>query len=288
MPTSSPVSKKRCPKAEIGSSLSSCDRLPFITGGQTRLPSLTVQDGIFLTVGLVIGVGIFKPNTTTQVGSLYAPGDHRRDRAYSIFYVGINIGAFLSPLICGTLGEEVGWHYGFGAAGVGMLLALAIYMIGFNTLPEDELHRVKAAHKKEAPLTREEWRSVYALLVLTIPLTLYWACYEQQGNTIALWASDHTDRTINLLFWSGEIPITWFQSFNPFMIFAFTPLVVGLWARLAKSGREPSTVAKLWTGCLNQFMVLVQRALANQALNSSSATPMAKRKFRNPHCRTEL
>jgi POT family proton-dependent oligopeptide transporter len=198
---------------------------------------------------LVIGVGIFKPNTTTQVGSLYAPGDHRRDRAYSIFYVGINIGAFLSPLVCGTLGEEVGWHYGFGAAGVGMLIALAIYMIGFNTLPEDELHRVKAAHKKEPPLSHDEWRRVYALIVLTIPLTLYWACYEQQGNTIALWASDHTDRTINLLVWSGEIPITWFQSFNPFMIFAFTPFLLALWTRQAKRNSEPNTLNKMSIGC---------------------------------------
>ena len=69
-------------------------------------------------------LGCFKPNISTQVGGLYAPGDHRRDRAYSIFYVGINVGAFLAPLVCGTLGEEVGWHYGFAAAGVGMCIGL--------------------------------------------------------------------------------------------------------------------------------------------------------------------
>jgi proton-dependent oligopeptide transporter, POT family len=222
---------------------------------------------------LVIGVGIFKPNTTTQVGSLYAPGDHRRDRAYSIFYVGINVGAFLSPLICGTLGEEVGWHYGFGAAGVGMLIALAIYLIGFNTLPEDELHKVRAAHTKEKPLTGEEWRAVFALIVLCIPLTLYWACYEQQGNTIALWASDHTDRTINLLFWSGEIPITWFQSFNPFMIFAFTPFVLALWTGQAKRNTEPSTLNKMALGCLCMTaanLLMVAAALATGEAGKAS------------------
>ncbi len=108
---------------------------------------------------LVIGVGIFKPNTTSQVGSLYAPGDHRRDRAYSIFYVGINVGAFLSPLVCGSLGENVGWHYGFGAAGVGMLIALAVYLPGLKTLPEDELTtyqsrtcRGTASDAKRAPV----------------------------------------------------------------------------------------------------------------------------------------
>src|SRR5258708_1845867 len=126
---------------------------------------------------LVIGGGIFKPNTSGQVGSLYAPGDHRRDRAYSIFYVGVNVGAFLAPLVCGTLGEEAGWHYGFAAAGVGMLIALATYLLGFGTLPEDELTKERIAHTARKPLTKDEWRGVMALLLLTIPLTLWWACY---------------------------------------------------------------------------------------------------------------
>jgi proton-dependent oligopeptide transporter, POT family len=221
---------------------------------------------------LIIGVGIFKPNTTSQVGSLYAPGDHRRDRAYSIFYVGVNVGAFLSPLICGTLGEDVGWHYGFGAAGVGMLIALAVYRIGFNTLPEDELTRHKIAHKKEEKLTREEWRAVVALIILCIPLTLYWACYEQQGNTIALWASDNTDRTIDLLFWRGEIPITWFQSFNPFMIFAFTPLVVGLWRRQANQGTEPNSIKKMTFGafCMTAANLIMVAAVMTAGAGKAS------------------
>jgi POT family proton-dependent oligopeptide transporter len=198
---------------------------------------------------LVIGGGIFKPNTTGQVGSLYAPGDHRRDRAYSIFYVGVNVGAFIAPLVCGTLGEEVGWHYGFGAAGVGMLIALAVYLIGFNTLPEDELTKSRAAHRENVALTRDQRRAVLALIILCIPLTLYWACYEQQGNTVNLWTADNTDRSINLLFWRGEIPVTWFQSLNPFVIFTFTPLLIGLWTRQAARGREPNSVIKMTIGC---------------------------------------
>ena len=83
---------------------------------------------LFALLALILGNGAFKPNISTQVGGLYAPGDHRRDRAYSIFYVGINVGAFLAPLVCGTLGEKAGWHYGFAAAGVGMLIGLAIYL----------------------------------------------------------------------------------------------------------------------------------------------------------------
>jgi POT family proton-dependent oligopeptide transporter len=205
---------------------------------------------------LVVGGGMFKPNTTSQVGSLYAPGDTRRDRAYSIFYVGINVGAFLSPLVCGTLGETVGWHYGFAAAGVGMLFALAVYLMGYNALPEDELTRSTRTRQPKAPLTHEDWRAVFALIVLCIPLTLYWACYEQQGNTIALFAADNTDRHINLGVWEGDIPITWFQSFNPLMIFAFTPLLLGLWTRQSRAGSEPDSIMKMTIGC-------VAMALAN-------------------------
>jgi POT family len=94
---------------------------------------------LFALLFLILGNGAFKPNTSSQVGELYRPGDPRRDRAYSIFYVGINIGAFLAPLVCGTLGERVGWHYGFGAAGVGMLIGLATYLAGSSHLPPDPL-----------------------------------------------------------------------------------------------------------------------------------------------------
>ena len=204
-----------------------------------------------LTV-LIFGNGAFKPNMSAQVGGLYAPGDHRRDRAYSIFYVGINLGAFLAPLVAGTLGEDLGWHYGFGAAGVGMTIGLAVYAYALRSqsLPPDELHKVKASRAMQEPLNRSEWQAVLALIALFLPVTLFWATYEQQGNTIALWADDHTNRSINLFFWYGEIPTTWFQAFNPFMIFAFTPLVITLWARQARRGTEPSTITKMAVGCL--------------------------------------
>src|SRR5579864_7999804 len=109
---------------------------------------------------LILGSGAFKPNISTQVGGLYAPHDARRDRAFSIFYVGINLGAFLAPLVCGSLGEELGWHYGFAAAGVGMLIALAIYLRGLRELPPDELEKAKAAHHEHDPLTSADWRAI--------------------------------------------------------------------------------------------------------------------------------
>jgi POT family proton-dependent oligopeptide transporter len=209
---------------------------------------------LFALCILILGNGAFKPNISTQVGSLYPPGDRRRDRAFSIFYVGINLGAFLAPLVCGTLGEEVGWHYGFAAAGVGMTLSLIIYLCGASHLPEDAL--VRRAPLQQ-PLDRSAWQSIIALLLLFAPVSLFWATYEQQGNTIALWADQFTDRH----FLGGEIPVTWFQAFNPFMIFAFTPLIVAFWRW--QGHREHSTITKLSIGCLlNALAYLVMMAAA--------------------------
>jgi len=213
---------------------------------------------------LIFGNGAFKPNISTQVGSLYAPGDHRRDRAFSIFYVGINLGAFLAPLVCGTLGEEIGWHYGFGAAGIGMTIGLSIYLYATRTLPPDLRSRVLSEGKAQ-PFGRDEWRAMGALMLLALPVTFFWATYEQQGNTIALWADEYTDRTINLVIWAGQIPVTWFQAFNPFMIFAFTPFILALWKRQAATGREPSTVAKMAFGCFGvaaAYLILVAAAFS--------------------------
>jgi POT family proton-dependent oligopeptide transporter len=204
---------------------------------------------LFALLVLILGNGAFKPNISTQVGWLYPPGDPRRDRAYSIFYVGINVGAFLAPLVCGTLGEKAGWHYGFAAAGVGMLIGLSIYLYAMPLLPEDELQRAKAAHVERRPLNRHDWRGVAAILALFVPTALFWATYEQGGNTIVLWADTNTDRTIDFLGFTAEIPTTWFSAFNPFMIFTFTPFVVALWTRQAANGSEPSTINKMALGC---------------------------------------
>jgi proton-dependent oligopeptide transporter, POT family len=207
---------------------------------------------VFALLALILGNGCFKPNISTQVGGLYAPGDDRRDRAYSIFYVGINLGAFLAPLICGTLGEKVGWHYGFAAAGVGMCLGLCIYLYALPMLPQDELHKsaqMGSSHVERPPLNRDEWRAIGALLVLFVPNTLFWATYEQMGNTTILWIDSKVDRSIDLFGFATQIPTTWFLAFNPFMIFAFTPFVVMLWARQAERRTEPSTVTKMALGC---------------------------------------
>jgi POT family proton-dependent oligopeptide transporter len=214
---------------------------------------------------LIFGGGLFKANTSSQVGLLFETGDPRRDSGYAIFYIGINLGAFLAPFVCGTLGENVGWHYGFAAAGVGILLGIVVYLSGWRHLPPDTKQTAKAAPQK---LTRKEWQSVGALLLLVIPLTLYWACNEQQGNTIALWSIDNTDRAINLLGWHTQIPFTWFQSFNPFVIFVGTPLILALWQR--QGSRQSSTTMKMVTGCF--LMASANLLMAAVAVHGGKAS----------------
>lgn len=198
---------------------------------------------------IILGNGAFKPNVSTQVGGLYADGDPRRDRAFTIFYMGINLGAFLSPLICGTLGQVYGWHYGFGAAGVGMLLSLVIYVGGqkYLTARHARVLQEKKAVKNEK-FTAAEWKTIGALGVLMLLNIVFWAVYEQQGNTMQLWADRNTDwHLIPGVSW--EVPSTWFQSFNPLFIFMLAPLLDGFWAWQSRRGKEPTSVMKMAFGC---------------------------------------
>jgi proton-dependent oligopeptide transporter, POT family len=221
---------------------------------------------------LIVGIGAFKPNISTQVGALYAPGDDRRDRAYSIFYLGINVGAFLAPLVCGTLAVQYGWHYGFGAAGVGMLVSLAIYLYGRRTLPAGARSRDSALARENKPLDAGERRAVLALIGTCVLVTLFWAAFDQQGNTILLWAEDFTDRSVDLGFWRGEFPSPWFLALNPFMIFVFTPLIVRLWARQGRLGTEPFPISKMAFGCLCVALAnLVMAGAAWSAAGKASA-----------------
>ncbi len=213
---------------------------------------------------LILGNGAFKPNISTQVGSLYEPGDPRRDRAFSIFYMGINLGAFFSPLVCGTLGEMYGWHYGFGAAGVGMVVGLAIYLWGRRWLAPDILERQTGTGKggTEVPASGGSDRQrILGLSAICIIVLLFWVAYEQQGNTIAMWVQEDTDRHL----FGREVPATWFQSLNPLFIFIFTPLITTFWAWQARRGRELSTAAKMSVGCFLvglSYLLLVPAACA--------------------------
>ena len=208
---------------------------------------------------LILGNGCFKPNISTQVGSLYPEGDPRRDSAFTLFYMGINLGAFFSPFICGTLGQKVGWHWGFGAAGIGMLLGLLVYHFGRHELPADYFDQTKSANTQSVKTTSAEWKRIWALVLLCMVNVVFWAVYEQQGNTLQLWADDHT----NWNFFGWEMPSTWFQAFNPFFIFLLAPFLDRFWVHQAKSNKEPTSTTKMGIGCLllgAAFVVMILAA----------------------------
>ncbi len=224
---------------------------------------LMAIESMFLValIFLILGNGCFKPNISTQVGGLYPEGDPRRDGAFTIFYMGINLGAFLSPLVCGTLGQKVGWHYGFGAAGVGMLIGLFVYWLGSGLLPTDSRRELEQQKHEKRPLTKGEWNAVYALIFLCFLNIMFWAVYEQQGNTLQIWADKKTDWMLG----GWEVPSSWFQSFNPFMIFLFAPVLNMVWAWQAKKGNEPNSIAKMGIGCLlcgAAYIVMIMAAKA--------------------------
>ena len=219
---------------------------------------------------LILGNGCFKPNISTQVGLLYPPGDKRRDRAFSIFYVGINIGAFLAPLVCGTLGQsKLGWHWGFGAAGVGMVLGLIFYLMNQKYLAPDVLTQRKAnVAPVKQQMTRDEWLRVGAICFACLIVGAFWAVYEQQGNTLQIWA----DKNTQLHFLGFTMPSTWYQAFTPFMIWFFTPVLTSLWGRQAAAGREPTSLMKMAIGLILLALGFVVMIVAAQGM-----TPDAKR-----------
>ena len=219
---------------------------------------------------LIIGNGFFKPNISTQVGGLYPENDPRRDGAYTIFYMGINLGAILSPLICGTLGQKVGWHWGFGAAGVGMILSLIIYHLGSKNLP-DSVHAPSTSPTQtptHAPLTSEEWKRTIGLTFLCMVTIFFWGVYEQQGNTLQLWSDQNTDWN----FFGFEIPSTWYQSFNPLVIFIGAPFLDRYWAMKAKNKKAPGTVTKMAIGCVQGAVALGIMFFAAQAVGNGKGS----------------
>lgn len=222
----------------------------------------TAENMFFLgLLFLIVGNGFFKPNISTQVGNLYAPGDKRRDGAFTIFYMGINLGAFLTNFVCGPLAQSIGWRYGFLAAGVGMILGLIIQILfGPSTLAPDTLN--KKADGAAAPVQKEENESqrMLALVILCALNIVFWAVYEQQGNTMQTWADEKTNWP-KIFGW--QMPSTLFQSVNPFFIFTLAPLIDRLWAWEARRGKEMSSVTKMAVGCIIlglSFIVMVAGA----------------------------
>jgi POT family proton-dependent oligopeptide transporter len=193
---------------------------------------------------IAVGNGLFLPSLPSQINDLYSPDDPRRGRAYNVYYVGLNIGGFMAPLICGTLGEIYGWHYGFAAAGVGMFIGLMIYVTGQRYLPvEPERQVFPAARSPAAGGDLKIWMLLFGV---GIAATVFRGAYEQIGNTIPLW----TDQNVNRNLGSWTIPMTWFQSLNPLLVISMTPLLLIHWRRRADAGRESSPARRMATGAL--------------------------------------
>ena len=193
---------------------------------------------------IALGNGLFLPSLASQIEGLYRPGDTRSSNAYNIYYIGINLGAFLAPLVCGTLGETFGWHWGFTAAGIGMLLSLVIYLGGSRYLPKEPA-RPAAGQREKRPMDRAVLQRFGFLITVAAIVVVFRGAYEQVGNTIALWASDGVDRHVTA---GWSIPMTWFQSLDSLVVFTATPLLVIRWARLARRGIETPWLKKMAFG----------------------------------------
>lgn len=217
---------------------------------------------------IALGNGLFLPSLPSQINDLYAADDPRRGRAYNVYYVGLNIGGFLAPLVCGTLGELYGWHYGFGAAGVGMVLGLLIYLAGHRYLPPD---RPATASPPAAHARRGDRRTLWWLLLgVGMAATIFRGAYEQVGNTLPLWIDAGVDRA-----WMGmQIPMTWFLSLNPLLVVALTPVLLGLWRRRAEAGRETSPARRMAIGALVVAVAwLLLAAVAASAAGARAGWP---------------
>jgi POT family proton-dependent oligopeptide transporter len=197
---------------------------------------------------IILGTGFHKANISTMVGQLYSEGDKRRDGGFTIFYMGINTGAFLGQIICGYLAKSprFGWHWGFGAAGVGMVLGTVIYLSKkkkvLGTIGDVPAARVRVGARAaaEQPLTRPQKRRIGAIAILAFFNIFFWSAFEQAGSSMNLFADERTRR----VFFGWEMPAPWFQSINALSIMLFAPVFATLWTRLAARGREPSTPRK--------------------------------------------
>lgn len=197
---------------------------------------------------LLVGVGCFKGNIAAQVGDLYAPGDKRRASAFQIFLLAVQIAVILAPIVCGTLGEKVAWHWGFGAAGVGMLIGLTVYLTGRRWLPPEPAlgAAARAAAGPRAGMTRAD-KARLALLVALIPVLMLSIVGNQQfNNAFPLWAQQHMD----FVLFGWQVPVTWLQAVDAAVSTVTMLGSIAFWRWWATRRREPDELMKMGLGSL--------------------------------------
>ncbi|HEV7920688.1 MAG TPA: peptide MFS transporter [Thermoanaerobaculia bacterium] len=196
---------------------------------------------------IVLGTGLLKPNVSSLVGTLYEKGDHRRDAGFSIFYMGINLGAFIAPLICGPIGQRINWHWGFACAGIGMTLGLIQYVLGSKYVVGREAPRNRAARESgiAAPppdLTPEDWKRMGVIGILFVFSCLFWMAFEQAGSSLNLFAERYT----RLHMFGLDVPASTLQAIQPMFVILLSPIFAVLWMSLGN--HEPSSPTKFSYG----------------------------------------
>ena len=197
---------------------------------------------------LLLGVGCFKGNIAAQVGALYGPGDKRAASAFQIFMLAVQIAVIAAPIVCGTLGEKVGWHWGFGAAGVGMVIGLIVYLAGRRYLPPEapRLAQGAAAAAPKQPMNRAEKARLVLLLAMIPVLMLSIVGNQQYNNAFPLWSLQHMD----LLLFGWQVPVTWLQAVDALTSTGTMLASLAFWRWWASRRREPDELTKMACGSL--------------------------------------
>jgi POT family proton-dependent oligopeptide transporter len=224
-------------------------RLTLILGGLTMSLGhfLMAFEGSFLfaLMALIVGVGLFKGNIASQVGELYSPGDIRRAMAFQIFYIAINVSVIAAPLVAGTLGEKVGWHWGFGCAGVVMVIGLLIYLRATPWLPSDDRSSTRSAEPR-AKMQGSDWLRFVAVVVLVPILAVSLLTNQEIFNAYLVWA----DEQFQLTFFGQTLPTSWMITIDAALSFSMLVAVAAFWKWWGARRREPDELGKMIIGSL--------------------------------------
>jgi POT family proton-dependent oligopeptide transporter len=199
---------------------------------------------LFALLALIVGVGLFKGNIATQVGELYSEQDLRRAMAFQIFYIFINVSVIAAPLISGTLGQKVGWHWGFGCAGVVMVLGLVIYLSGQRWLPADNRPSRRTKAEPREKLSRNDWTCLIYLLILIPVLAISLLTNQEIFNAYLVWGDQH----FNLQFMSYTMPSSWLITLDATLSFSMLVAVALFWKWWSVSRKEPDEITKMIIG----------------------------------------
>ena len=224
-------------------------RAALIAGGAIMALGhfLMAFEGTFLLalLALIVGVGLFKGNIASQVGELYKEGDLRRAMAFQIFYIAINVSVIIAPLVSGTLGENVGWHWGFGCAGVVMVAGLLLYIAAGPYLPADNRPKKGAAAAPREKLTGNDWKRILAVVVLVPVMASALLTNQEIFNAYLVWA----DEEFQLTFFGKTLPTTWMITIDATLSFSMLVAVAWFWSwRARKTGSEPDELGKMIIG----------------------------------------